>query len=320
MKRLIAVLLTCGLAAFEAHAGCTAAATAGPAGFGTVSSSLVYSTAQSTSITNAGLTCTPAGIELFNSAYFKATITSTQSGLVGPTGDVITYTIYPGSNNAHPITRGVAFDFTSFGLLGHNAPAAIPLYFTTVVNNVAAGVYSETLKVQWDWYYCTGLGVGNLCIGSDSGVGKISLLTVNMTVANDCTITAANIGFGSAPVVSVFTPVSQTVSLACTKGSAYTVGFGDGLYPLAAGGRRRMISGSNYLAYDIFKSAGTTRWGSVGAARRASSTAEINPGNGLGHNPGSGSQIFNYNARIYTDQSTPPVGAYTDSVLLDVAF
>ena len=197
MKRLIAVLLTCGLAAFEAHAGCTAAATAGPAGFGNVSSSLVYSTAQSTSITNAGLTCTPAGIELFNSAYFKATITSTQSGLVGPTGDVITYTIYPGSNNAHPITRGVAFDFTSFGLLGHNAPAAIPLYFTTVVNNVAAGVYSETLKVQWDWYYCTGLGVGNLCIGSDSGVGKISLLTVNMTVANDCTITAANIGFGS---------------------------------------------------------------------------------------------------------------------------
>lgn len=152
------------------------------------------------------------------------------------------------------------------------------------------------------------------------GVGKISLLTVNMTVANDCTITAANIGFGSAPVVSAFTPVSQTVSLACTKGSAYTVGFGDGQYPLAAGGRRRMISGSNYLAYDIFKSAGTTRWGSVGAARRASSTAEINPGNGLGHNPGSGSQIFNYNARIYTDQSTPPVGAYTDSVLLDVAF
>ena len=135
-------------------------------------------------------------------------------------------------------------------------------------------------------------------------------------MANDCTISAVNIAFGSAPVVSAFSTVSQTASVACTKGSAYTVGFSDGLHPLSTGGRRRMISGSNYLAYDIFKRAGTTRWGSVGAARRASSTAEVNPGNGLG----TGSQIFNYNARIYTDQTTPPAGTYTDSVVLDVVF
>ena len=96
-------------------------------------------------------------------------------------------------------------------------------------------------------------------------------LTVNLTVSNDCTITAPNIAFGSAPVISAFTPVTgQTINLACTKGSAYTVGLSDGQNPVSVGGRRRMISGSNYLAYDIFKSAGTTRWGSVGAARRAS--------------------------------------------------
>lgn len=39
----------------------------------------------------------------------------------------------------------------------------------------------------------------------------------------------------------------------------------------------RMISGTHYLACDIFKSAGTTRWGNVGAARRDSSTAEVAP-------------------------------------------
>ena len=200
--------------------------------------------------------------------------------------------------------------------MGHNAPSAIPLYFTTTVNNVAAGIYTETLNVLWSWYYCTGLSIGNICILSDSGTNKPSTLTVSMTVANDCTITAANIAFGSAPVVSAFTTVSQTASVACTKGSAYTVGFNDGLQPVSAGGRRRLKSGTNYLAYDIFQSAGTTRWGSVGAARRASSTAEVNPGNGLG----TGSQIFNLNAKIYTDQATPPVGTYTDSVVLDVAF
>ena len=320
MKYSSGLWMLCCIFASEVEASCTAAAAATPAGFGTVSSSQVYSAAQSTSTPNAGLTCTPAGIEQFGSAYFKAIITSAQSGMVGPAGNVIAYTIYANNGNGHPITRGTAFDFTSFGLVGHNAPSAIPLYFTTAVNNVAAGIYTETLTVQWDWYYCTATGAGNQCTSSDSGVGKISTLTVSMTVANDCTITAANISLGSAPVVSAFTPVSQTVSVACTKGSAYTVGFSDGLHPVSIGGRRQMISGSNYLAYDIFKSAGTTRWGSVGAARRASSTAEVNPGNGLGHIPSSGSQIFNYNAIIYADQTTPPAGAYTDSVVLDVGF
>lgn len=94
------------------------------------------------------------------------------------------------------------------------------------------------------------------------------------------------------------------------------MGLSDGQHPVSAGGRRQMISGSNYLAYDIFKSAGSTRWGSVGSARRSSTDAEVNPGNGLG----TGSQIFNYNARIYTDQSTPPAGTYIDNVVLDVGF
>jgi spore coat protein U-like protein len=73
---------------------------------------------------------------------------------------------------------------------------------------------------------------------------------------------------------------------------------------------------SNFLAYDIFKSAGTVRWGALPGARRASSDADINPGAGTG----TGSQVFNYNARIYPDQATPPAGTYVDNVILDVQF
>ena len=316
MKCAIGLGLLCCLAAFEAKAGCTVAGVASPASYGPISSTLVRTAAQSTSSSNAGLTCTAGGISLLGEAYFKATITSSNSGMVGPTGDVIAYTIYASNSIAKPITRGQAFDFASNGLLGTSAPSVIPLYFTTAVNNVAAGVYTETLNVRWDWSYCTGLGVLGICLGYDTGSNKISTLTVSMTVANDCTISAPSISFGSAPVVSAFSTVSQTVSVNCTKGSAYTVGLGDGTHPVSVGGRRQMMSGGNYLAYDIFQSAGTTRWGSVGAARRASTTAEVNPGTGLG----SGSQIFNYNARIYTDQATPPAGTYTDSVVLDVSF
>ncbi|AZF06125.1 spore coat U domain-containing protein [Pseudomonas sp. R5-89-07] len=296
-----------------------------PAGFGSISSMTVRTAAQTSSTTNAGLSCTPALISLLVSTdHFYATITSTQAGMLGPTGDVIGYTIYGNNSTSYPITRGAQFDFggaggiaQSIGLIAGPGAKTVPLYLSSIIgSNVAAGVYTETLSIAWSWNYCSGIGIGGICAGRDIGSGTASL-TVSMNVTNDCQITAPNISFGSAPVVSGFTAVTgQTLNIACTKGSAYTVGLSDGQNPVSVGGRRRMISGANYLAYDIFKSAGTTRWGSVGAARRASSTAEVNPGNGLG----TGSQVYNYNARIYTDQPTPPAGTYLDNVVLDVGF
>lgn len=295
-----------------------------PAAFGSISSIAVRTTTQSSSTLNAGLSCTGSLLSLLTSNdHFYATITSTQSGLLGPTGDVIGYTIYANNSTSYPVTRGTAYDFArngiidALGLLNGTTPKTVPLYLgTTIGSNVAAGVYTETLSIFWNWNYCSGIGIGSVCLGRDINSGTATL-TVNLTVSNDCTITAPNIAFGSAPVISAFTPVTgQTINLACTKGSAYTVGLSDGQNPVGVGGRRRMISGSNYLAYDIFKSAGTTRWGSVGSERRASTDAEVNPGNGLG----TGSQIFNYNAKIYTDQTTPPAGTYLDNVVLDVGF
>jgi len=306
-----------------AQALCSVVSTT-PAAFGSISSIAVRTTTQPSSTLNAGLSCTGSLLSLLTSNdHFYATITSTQSGLLGPTGDVIGYTIYANNSTSYPVTRGSAFDFArngiidALGLLNGTTPKTVPLYLgTTIGSNVAAGVYTETLSIFWNWNYCSGIGIGSVCLGRDINSGTATL-TVNLTVSNDCTITAPNIAFGSAPVISAFTPVTgQTINLACTKGSAYTVGLSDGQNPASVGGRRRMISGSNYLAYDIFKSAGTTRWGSVGSARRSSTDAEVNPGNGLG----TGSQIFNYNAKIYTDQTTPPAGTYLDNVVLDVGF
>jgi len=312
------------LQAGPAIAACSVVTTA-PASFGSISSMTVRTAAQTSSTANAGLSCTSALISLLvSSDHFYATVTSAQSGMVGPTGDVIGYTLYGNNSSSYPITRGTQFDFggsggiaQALGLIAGPGTKTVPLYLSSITgSNVAAGLYTETLNIAWNWNYCSGIGIGGVCLGRDIG-NAVATLTVSMIVTNDCQITAPNISFGSAPVISGFTAViGQTINIACTKGSAYTVGLSDGQNPLSAGGRRRMISGSNYLAYDIFKSAGTTRWGSVGAARRASSTAEVNPGNGLG----TGSQVFNYNAKIYSDQTTPPAGTYLDNVVLDVGF
>ncbi|ETK13749.1 MULTISPECIES: Csu type fimbrial protein [Pseudomonas] len=324
MKRTGWLCLMGLMFAGPAMAACSVVTTA-PASFGPMSSMAVRTAVQASSTTNSGLSCTSALISLLVSTdHFYATITSSKTGMVGPTGDVIGYTIYGNNTTSFPITRGAQFDFggaggiaQSFGLIAGPGAKTLPLYVSSITgSNVAAGLYTETLSIAWSWNYCSGIGIGGICAGRDIGSGTASL-TVSMTVTNDCQITAPNISFGSAPVISGFTAVTgQTISISCTKGSAYNVGLSDGQNAVSVGGRRRMISGSNYLSYDIFKSAGTTRWGSVGAARRDSSTAEINPGNGLGI----GSQVFNYNARIYTDQSTPPAGTYLDNVVLDVGF
>ncbi|MBF8748041.1 SCPU domain-containing protein [Pseudomonas putida] len=316
-------MLAVGLLALAnpAWALCSSVATS-PASFGTVNSTLVRTTVQSASSLNSGLQCTGSLLSLLTSTdHFYATITPASGGLVGPSGDVINYTLYADNSTSYPITRGVAFDFARngildlLGLLNGSTPKAVPLYMRTQIgSNVAAGVYRETLTVAWSWNYCSGIGIGSICLGRDIGSGS-QTLSVTLTVSNDCQITTPNINFASAPVVAGFGTVNQSISLSCTKGSSYTVGLDDGQN--VSGGRRRMKSAANnYLAYDIFKSAGTVRWGSVSSARRSSSDADVNPGVGTG----TGSQVFNYNAKIYTDQATPPAGSYTDSVILDVQF
>ncbi|MBH3428043.1 spore coat U domain-containing protein [Pseudomonas alkylphenolica] len=323
MKRLLAalMLLVCG----QVQALCSVVATL-PAAFGTVNSTLVRTAIQSASTTNAGLQCTGSLLSLLaTDDHFYATFTPTgaTTGLVGPTGDVIGYTLYANNSTNFPITRGQPYDFArngiidALGLLNGTAPKSVPIYLKTRVgSNVAAGLYQETFTVLWNINYCYGIGALGICLGRQS-FELPTTLTVSLTVTNDCQITTPAINFGSAPVISGFSAVNQSVSLSCTKGSLYTVGLNDGLNPVSVGGRRRMKSSvGNFISYDIFKSASAVRWGALTSARRASSDADINPGAGTG----TGSQVFNYNAKVYSDQATPPAGSYLDSVILDVQF
>ncbi|ROL72764.1 spore coat U domain-containing protein [Pseudomonas vranovensis] len=321
MRRLLSLLAV--LASPQVHALCSVIDTA-PASFGSVSSTLVRTTVQSASTLNGGLQCTGSLVSLLASDdHFYATFTppAGSTGLLGPTGDVIGYTLYANNTTNYPIARSLPYDFArngildALGLLNGTTPKSVPLYLKSLSgSNVAAGLYQEVLTVYWNISYCWGIGIGSICLGRQNLTGTTSL-TVSLTVTNDCQITSPNISFGSAPVVGGFSTVNSNVNVSCTKGSNYTVGLNDG-QNVSAGRRRMKSAANNYLAYDIFKSAGSVRWGSVTTARRASSDADINPGAGTG----TGSQIFNYNAKVYTDQATPPAGTYLDNVILDVQF
>jgi spore coat protein U-like protein len=308
MMRALAVLAL--FAPIAAHASCTGSAGTA-ASFGSVTSFVVKNTAQNTSTTNVGLSCGGSLITIGTTNTIDGTITSTNAGyLVGPTGDKIAYKLYADSGHTTAINFGTTYNWASTSLvtllgLFSGSTVSIPLFMqTTTGSTVAAGLYTDTLTVSWVWNYCT-VGVVT-CITTSSG-SYTTTVPVQLTVTNDCQITAPNVAFGSAPTVSSFATISQSLSVLCTKGVAYTIGLTTGANP-ASSGRRQMASGTNLLQYDIYSATGVV-WGNTTTTGVRTAVAD-----------GLTTQSFGYTASIYTDQATPPVGSYSDSVTVNVTY
>lgn len=323
MMRLLLALWV--LVSGSAMANCTSTA-ASPAAFGGISSMSLQTVVQATSSRNAGLRCsgnvTAADPWLGGAGYFKVELGNAVIGLTGPHGDVVAYRVNVGAqrDSMNQLQGGVSLDLAKLGIidalrvLGDGADGRIPLYLETGTGNVTAGRYTDTLMLNWSWDYCVTDDGHGVCTARDAS-SATTLLQVTLDVQNDCTMTAAGLSFGSAPVPMGFGAVNQSISVTCTKGSAYSVGLGNGNHFDA--GKRRMASDKGaYLAYEVFKSGSAMRWGSSGAERRSSLEADVNPGNGLG----TGRQMFRYNARVTADQPAVPAGTYTDTLMIDVIF
>nr|WP_230948751.1 spore coat U domain-containing protein [Burkholderia cepacia] len=312
-RRVVIVAILALFGALHVQAQCVVASSS-PAAFGSVTSINVESQQQSTSSSNSGLTCRGAlAAFLVVGNYINGTIVSANGGkLVGPTGDTISYSLFADQNYTNSLNFGTTYNWAStqlLSLLGIGGGSSVPLslYFRTALGgNVSAGIYTDTLTITWNWHVCSGVGLV-LCLGWSDGSGT-STVPVTLTVTNDCTIIAPDVSFGAAPTVANFAPVNGSLSLTCTKGLTYTVGLSPGSN-VASNGRRQMTRGSNVLHYDVYSSGGNAVWGH--STNRVSSSGAAD---------GMSVQQFPYVAKIYRDQSTPPVGTYTDSVIVDVRY
>ena len=308
----------------SAAPGCQTSTGTGTASFSSQTCIKVNSSTQNTSIANAGVACGGSLLTVLGaSGYINAVVSTTNgSKLKNAAGDTIPYQIFADQNYTYQITPGTALNYynaTILNLLGltgsNNVP--LPMYFRTVTGalNLSSGTYTDTVTVNWSWSICTVVSLGSLCIGPVNTGSTSSIVNISLQIGNDCTINAPNISFGTAPLVSAFSPVTQTISVQCTKGTSYTVGLSDGSN--ASSGQRRMANGGNYINYEIYQGAsGTTRWGSTAGQTRASGSADVNPGAGTGNS----TQGFVYNSKVLSGQTTPPAGTYTDTVVISVGF
>jgi spore coat protein U-like protein len=137
-------------------------------------------------------------------------------------------------------------------------------------------------------------------------------LSVSATIANNCTITTAAVGFPAYdPIVThAAAPddsTSGSVTITCTKGSAATIGLGLGSNALVS--QMRMANGTNFLNYALYQDAGRiTLWGNSGAGLLSPVAA-----------PSKAPRTFTVYGRIPAGQDLP-AGTYSDTVTATVNF
>jgi len=175
--------------------------------------------------------------------------------------------------------------------------------------DVAVGSYAEPTSLQ-------------IALTDKNHTYQTVALAVGATVAQRCTITTGSLAFGAYDPVTanaatgadLLATGSSAVSVQCTRGTspAPTISLGAGLYP-SSSFNRRMASGSNRLAYQIYtSSARTTVWGDGTAGTSTQSVAT----------PVSSmltTQAFTAYGKIAKGQDVA-VGAYTDTVTATVNF
>lgn len=314
------------LAAGAAHA-CTTAAASTDLGS---QSSYVAATSASQGSGSAGLSCNIL-LAALTTHYVGLRIDASTFRLTGPGGSQIAYTASLTANGP-PLSVGSFQNLSSLSIVSLFAGTnnSIPIYFrTTATAGLRAGTYTGFVDLRWYHSVCS-LGVAACLAYSNSpgfvrplpplvpldwGSGTAVRVNVELRIANDCIITAPTLDFGSAPLVGRFDPVTRTILIRCSTDAAYSVGLDDGSHP--AGAQRRMQSGGNFLAYEIYKTATSSdRWGAAGAARRPSASADAN----AGVYDSLTAQAFTYRAEILSGQATPPAGNYSDRIRIDVEF
>lgn len=321
---VLAAIVSLFAFASPARADCTAAPAT--ATLGSVSSFSVAASPQQV-VSSTGFSCSGSGLlTLITTNTVTSTVqsatnsTGTQPRLYSAaTGDYIPYVVCRDASCTEPYAIGTSITWESTTLLGllnlFNGPGGtLPLYIKTLPGaEVAAGTYQSTITLSWNWNICS-VGALNLCLARDRGTAS-STIQISLIVTRDCAITAPSVNFGSAALVASFDAITQSISIRCSKGAAYTVGIDNGMH--ASNGIRHLSNGTDFIAYEVFYPAGSnSRWGQTAPERKSSSEATVNPGSHTGDT----AQGYTYRAEINSAQPTPPGGAYTDTLTIDVQF
>ena len=142
-------------------------------------------------------------------------------------------------------------------------------------------------------------------------------LSVSIVITASCTISSATLIFPPTAGTSLITTAvngSSTVSVTCTNGSPYSIAMDNGSN--ASGSQRRMISGGNFLNYNLYVDpARTFPWSTATGPGTCTTAGNCYLGTGDGT-----AQSISIYGLVPTTAIAPPPGTYTDTVTMTITF
>lgn len=137
-------------------------------------------------------------------------------------------------------------------------------------------------------------------------------MAVSATISASCGLAVNPLAFGSLASTAADTDAATTITVTCSTDSPYNVGMD---YGANAGGgfQRRMAAGANQLNYEVYIDAGrTAAFGPVSTYGALDNYNSPATGNDI-------ARIIDIYGRIPA-QSTPPSGAYTDTLAVTLNY
>jgi len=154
-------------------------------------------------------------------------------------------------------------------------------------------------------------------LGAAQAGTSTAVLSVSIVITASCTINPATLVFATTSGTSLLTTAvngSSSVSVTCTSGSPYSIAMDNGSNP--SGSQRRMISGSNFLSYNLYVDAAhTLAWSTATGPGTCTNAGECYLGTGNGS-----AQSINIYGVVPTTATAAPPGTYTDTVTMTITF
>lgn len=199
--------------------------------------------------------CDPPLVGLVTSNEIDVTLVQSAFALTNSNGDSIPYQLFADSNRTDNFNIGETKSYGPFSdlisLLGlfSSFDGAIPIYLTLGTANPSAGQYSDTAIFQWDWQYCSGIGVTPLiCLGYETGTETIAI-TINLEVTGDCGMGVNIVDLGQITYLGSSNQAVMNVSVRCTKDLTYQLYVDGGDY--FDGTYRNLNNSGERIAYKI---------------------------------------------------------------------
>lgn len=158
------------------------------------------------------------------------------------------------------------------------------------------------------------------CATAPAAAGSTnSTFNVTATVASDCKLSAGNLALGNYVPGAGPVTATSTISVNCTRGTAFTVKLGAGQGSGATVGNRTMVgsaSATDLLNYQLYQdSAHTIAWGDG----TGGTSTEALTGQGMGAAQTQALTVYGQIADSATNQTAAP-DSYSDTITVSVSY